>query len=140
MLAAHYLQILHLHVGCVALSGSLFAVRSAMRVANSPWANHRALRVLSYLIDTTLLVAAILLTLIVHQYPFTNGWLTAKVLLLVVYIGLGMIALKRAQTRGGRAAASVGALLVFGLIIGVALTHQPARWLQSHGPPAIGIF
>ncbi len=129
MLASHYLQILHLHVGCVVLSGSLFGARALMRIADSPLANHRALRILSYLIDTALLVAAVLLTLILHQYPIRNGWLTAKVLLLVLYIGLGSIALKRAQTRAARGAALLAALLVFAFIIGVALTHHPAGWL-----------
>lgn len=139
MLATHYLQILHLHVASVILSGSLFGARSVLRIANSPLANQRGLRILSYLIDTTLLVAAILLTLILHQYPFRNGWLTTKVLLLILYIGLGTIALKRAQTPIGRSAAVLAALLVFAFIIGVALTHHPAGWLlflrPSNSPP-----
>ncbi len=139
MLAAHYVQILHLHVGCVVLSGSLFTVRGLMRIANLALANHRALRIASYVIDTTLLVAAILLTLVLHQYPFKDGWLTVKVLLLVVYIGLGTIALKGSQTAAGRSAALLAALLVFGFIIGVALTHDPAGWFlllrRSSSPP-----
>jgi len=129
MLAAHYPQILHLHVASVVLSGSLFGIRALLRIAASPLANHRALRILSYLIDTTLLVAAILLTLIIHQYPGVNGWLTAKVLLLVLYIALGTLALRRARPGFGRCAASLAALLVFGFIIGVAVMHHPAGWL-----------
>ncbi len=139
MLATHYLQILHVHVASVILSGSLFGTRSLLRIANNPLANQRSLRILSYLIDTTLLVAAILLMLILHQYPFRNGWLTTKVLLLILYIGLGTIALKRARTPAGRVAAFLAALLVFGCIIGVALTHHPAGWLlllrPSSSPP-----
>jgi len=129
MLAAHYRQILLLHVACVVLSGTLFAVRGVFRLADLPIANHRLLRVSSYLIDTALLSAAILLTLIVHQYPFANGWLTTKVLLLAVYIILGMMALKHARTLPGRAAALVTALLTFLYIIGVAVTHHPLGWL-----------
>jgi len=139
MLASHYLQILHLHIGCVVASGSLFTARGLLRIANSPMANHRALRILSYVIDTALLIAAILLTLILHQYPFENGWLTTKVLLLIVYIGLGTIALKRARTAARRSVAVLAALLVFAFIIGVAVTHQPAGWLlflrTTHSPP-----
>ena len=101
-----------------------------MRIANNPLANHRGLRILSYVIDTTLLTAAILLAFIVHQYPFVNGWLTAKVLLLVLYIGLGTIALKRAQSTAARVIAMLAAMLVFGYIIGVAVQHHPAGWLQ----------
>lgn len=130
MLASHYVQLLHVHVGCVALSGTLFCTRALLRIANSPIANHRALRMLAYVIDTTLLGAAVLLTMIVHQYPITHAWLTTKVLLLVLYIALGTVALKRASSRRGRAAAAAAAVSVFGLIIGVALTHDPAGWLR----------
>ncbi len=129
MLTAHYQQILLLHVSCVALSGTLFTFRGALRIGGLPVANHRALRILSYLIDTTLLVAAILLTLVLHQYPFVNAWLTTKLLLLVLYIGLGTMALKHARTTAGRVAALIAALATFAFIIGVAITHQPAGWL-----------
>jgi uncharacterized membrane protein SirB2 len=124
MLAAHYAEIRVLHVGCVALSGSLFTVRGLLRINRSPLANHGALRVVSHLIDTTLLVAAVLLTLILHQYPFVNGWLTAKVLLLALYIGLGLIALQRARTTRGRSVALIGALLTFAAIVAIAIRHH----------------
>ena len=100
-----------------------------MRIAGTPTANHRLLRYTSYVIDTTLLMAAILLTLILHQYPFTDAWLTTKLLLLVLYIALGTFALKRARTKSGRAVALLSALLTFAYIIGVAITHQPFGWL-----------
>ena len=130
MLASHYPEIRLLHIGCVAFSGTLFTVRGAMRVADIAAANHRALRWLSYTVDTALLLAAILLTLIVHQYPFVNAWLTAKLLLLPLYIALGVIALKRARTPAGRLAAYLAALLTFVMIVGVAVEHEPAGWLR----------
>ncbi len=129
MLASYYLQILLLHVGCVALSGTLFAVRGVMRIVDLPCANHRALRWTSYTVDSTLLGAAVLLTLIVRQYPFVDAWLTTKVLLLPVYIVLGGFALRHARTRAGRTMAFVAALLTFGYIVGVALAHDPAGWV-----------
>ncbi len=129
MLTSHYQQILLLHVCCVTLSGALFAIRGVLRVGDLPVANHRALRILSYVIDTTLLTAAVLLTLILHQYPLVNAWLTTKLLLLLVYIALGTIALRRARTTAGRVAALTAALATFAFIVGVAITHQPAGWL-----------
>lgn len=122
--ASHYADIRLLHVGCAALSGTLFIARGLLRIRNSSLANHRALRQMSYIIDTTLLLAAVLLMLIIHQYPFVNDWLTAKVLLLAVYIGLGLITLKWARTAFGRSIALVGALLTFGTIVGVAIAHH----------------
>ena len=51
-------------------------------------------------------------------------WLTAKVLLLACYIGLGLIALRFARTRLWRSAAMLGALVLYGAMITVALTHR----------------
>jgi uncharacterized membrane protein SirB2 len=131
MLASHYLALRHLHIACVILSGSLFACRGLLRIADFAVVNHWAMRIASYLIDIVLLVAAILLTLIVHQYPFVHAWLTVKMLLLVVYIALGFIALKRARARRARVVAFLAALLAFGLMLGVAVRHDPSGWLAA---------
>ena len=124
-----YPQIKFAHVLCVILSGSLFALRGLMMLAGSRFTNHAAMRYLSYTIDTTLLTAALMLITILHQYPFVQAWLTLKVLLLVVYIVLGVFALRRAQTRGTRAICYIAALAVYLSIVGVALAHNPLGWL-----------
>lgn len=129
MLSAHFAEIRLLHVGCVAFSGTLFTIRGVMRIADLPAANHWTLRWTSYVVDSALLGAAVLLTLIVRQYPFVDAWLTCKVLLLPMYIALGIVALKRAHTRAGRGAAFIAALLTFACIVGVALAHDPRGWL-----------
>lgn len=118
-----------MHVGAVALSGALFALRAVLRIAGREVANHITLRVASYLIDTTLFAAAVLLMLIIHQYPLVDAWLTMKAALLAAYVMLGSIALKRARTRTGRIAAALGACLLYAAIIGVAVTRDPAGWL-----------
>lgn len=100
-----------------------------MRLCSIPYANHPAFRYASSGIDTILLIAAILLTLILGQFPFVNAWLTVKLALLVLYIVLGSFALKRAKTQGGRALAFVGALATFAWIVGVAVTRNPQGWL-----------
>ena len=124
-----YPQIKFMHVLCVILSGSLFALRGLMMLAGSRFTNHAALRYLSYAIDTTLLTAAVMLVAMLHQYPFVQAWLTVKVLLLAVYILLGVFALRRGRTRRVRAICYVAALAVFATIIGVALAHNPLGWL-----------
>ena len=116
-------------MGCVVLSGSLFTIRGLLRLNDVSLANHNALRVASIIIDSVLLTAAILLTVILRQYPFLSGWLTAKLLLLVLYIALGSMALRRAKTRMGQIATFAGAILTFTAIIGVAITGQPLGWL-----------
>lgn len=124
-----YAQIKFVHIAAVIASGSLFTLRGLLMLAGSRVANHAALRFLSYAIDTTLLTAALMLVTILHQYPFVQAWLTVKVLLLIVYIVLGVFALRRARTRARRAGFFVAALAVFAFIIGVAIVHDPRGWL-----------
>jgi uncharacterized membrane protein SirB2 len=121
----YYPEIKLVHVGAVIASGSLFAIRGTLMLARSSLANHAALRYLSYAIDTTLLTAALMLTTILHQYPFVQGWLTMKVVLLVVYIVLGSLALKRARTRRAQVGSFFAALAVFLFIVCVARAHHP---------------
>src|ERR1043166_2620323 len=97
-----YPQIKWVHVAAVIASGSLFALRGAGVLAGSRWAMHAVPRYTSYAIDTVLLTAALMLATILRQYPFVHGWLTVKVLLLIAYIVLGSMALKRAPTRRAR--------------------------------------
>ena len=124
-MAAWYLQILMIHVGCVIASGSLFCARGCMMLAGLRATNHTALRRISVAIDSLLLAAAIALTTIIHQYPFVRAWLTVKVVLLVVYIALGVFALRRGRTRATRAACFAAAIIVFLFIVTVARTHDP---------------
>lgn len=113
------------HVGAVILSGCLFALRGVLVLAGNDWANKSGVRHLSYAIDTTLLGAALLLVAMLHQYPFAQAWLTVKVLLLVIYIVLGVFALRRARTRAGRLACLTAALAVYLFIVSVARSHNP---------------
>jgi len=127
----YYAQIKLLHIACVVLSGSLFALRGVLMLTGSPYANHILVARLSYVIDTTLLGSALTLTTIIHQYPFVQAWLTAKVLLLVVYIALGIFALRCGKTRLRRARFFVAALLVYGFIISVAVMHDPLGFFRT---------
>ena len=57
-------------------------------------------RYLSYSIDSVLLTAALMLVTILPHAMYANGWLTVKLVLLVVYVVLGSFALKRGRTLG----------------------------------------
>ena len=120
-----YPQIKAVHIAAVMASGVLFLLRGAAVQLGAAWAMAAPLRYLSYTIDTVLLTAALMLATIVHQYPFVNGWLTAKVLLLVCYIVLGSLALKRGRTRAVRTTCWIVALLVYLFIVSIARTHHP---------------
>jgi uncharacterized membrane protein SirB2 len=98
-------------------------------LADSPALQRRWVRIVPHLVDTVLLASAIGLALTLRQYPFVDGWLTAKVLALIAYIILGSIALKRGRTKPIRAVAWIAALATFGYIVSVALTRHPLGFL-----------
>jgi uncharacterized membrane protein SirB2 len=113
------------HELCALASFTLFAVRGIWMLRDSPQLSRRWVKILPHAIDTLLLASAVALTLMLHQYPLTDAWLSAKVVGLLVYIGLGLVALRYGRTRGVRAAAWIGALAVFLYIASVALRHDP---------------
>ena len=119
-----YLWLKHLHISCVVLSGSLFALRGWWMLQAPHRLQQRWVRVLPHGIDTLLLASAVGLAVWSGQYPLAQDWLTAKVLALLVYIALGSVALKYGSTRAVRAWAWVVALLVFAYIVATALRKQ----------------
>lgn len=124
-----YYAIKHLHVTCVVLSATGFLLRGLWMVTGSPLLQHRLTRVLPHIIDSLLLLSAIALAVLIQQYPFAAGWVTAKVFGLLAYILLGTIALKRGRTMGMRVAAFIAALLVYAWIVSVAVTKNFAGFL-----------
>jgi uncharacterized membrane protein SirB2 len=128
-MAEYYLALRHAHIGLALLSVGLFCVRGLLMLARSPRVHSAWLRYPSYLVDTLLLTAALMLMSVIEQYPFVDDWLTIKVCLLVVYVVLGSVALKRGRTRVVRVTAFFAALLVVTLLYGVARTHHPLGFL-----------
>ncbi len=120
-----YYTLKHFHMGCAAVSGSLFLVRGIWMLRASAQLQQRWVRIAPHLVDTLLLASAITLAAWSGQYPFVQGWLTAKVIALLGYIFLGAIALKHGRTKTVRACAFIGALALFAYIGAVALTKQP---------------
>ena len=124
-----YPQIKAAHVVAVLCSGGLFLLRGALVQAGAPAAVRVAMaaptRYLSYGVDTALLTAALMLLTILPGAVFANGWLAVKLVLLVVYVVLGTLALRRGRTPAARRACYVAAILVFGFMLTVARTHKP---------------
>lgn len=116
------------HVSCVTLSYTLFFARGAWMLRESALLRRRWVRIVPHVVDTVLLASAIAMVVMIGQYPFAHGWLTAKVVGLVAYIGLGMIALRHGGSRTARCAAWAGAQAVFLYIVAVALTRDPLPW------------
>jgi uncharacterized membrane protein SirB2 len=112
-------------VALVAASGTLFAARGAAVLAGQGWALRLPWRVASVLIDTALLGAGVTLWLILQLQLSTSPWLGFKLALLLVYIVLGSLALKRARTAGARRIAFAAALATYAFMITVAHFHHP---------------
>jgi uncharacterized membrane protein SirB2 len=130
---AAYLWVKILHVACVIVSLSGFAMRGALMLAGSPLLNARWVRVVPHVVDTVLLASAAWLAWVLQQYPFVHGWLTAKVVGLLAYIGFGMVALRRGRTKRLRAVFLALALASAAYVVWVALARDaaaPLRWLM----------
>jgi uncharacterized membrane protein SirB2 len=127
---AAYLWVKYLHVACVILSLCGFAARGALMLAQSPLLGARWVRVAPHAVDTVLLASAAWLAWALQQYPFVHGWLTAKVLGLLAYIGFGMVALRRGRTKGIRATFFALACASAAYVVWVALTRDPAGPLR----------
>lgn len=87
-------------------------------------------KVAPHCIDTVLLVSAIILVIRTQQFPGTHAWLSAKIIAVLAYIGLGMIALRWGRTHIIRVTAWWGALAVFLYIVAVAITRNPFPFLD----------
>lgn len=124
-----YYAIKHLHVTCVVLSAAGFMLRGLWMMTGNPLLQHRLTRVMPHIIDSLLLLSAITLAVMIQQYPFAAGWITAKVFGLLAYILLGTVALKRGRRMGIRATAFAAALVVYAWIVSVAFTKQLAGFL-----------
>lgn len=120
-----YPQIKAAHIALVLGSGGLFAARGLLVLLGQRWAMAAPLRYLSYAIDTALLTAALMLLVTLKLNPFAIGWLQAKLGLLLVYVVLGSLALKRARTARVQWLTYAAALLAFGAMYSIARAHHP---------------
>ena len=130
-LIEHFLAIKQPHVGLVSASGLLFALRGAALLAGQGWPMQRPWRLLSYAIDSLLLAAALLLWAMLRIDPLAQPWLATKLALLVAYIVLGSLALKRGRTPRARRAAYVVALATYAFMATVARAHHPLGLLRG---------
>lgn len=115
----------YLHVSCVITTFVLFFIRGVWMITDSDLLRRKWARRLPPVIDTLLLASAITLSINIRQYPIVHGWLTAKIIALFFYIGLGMLALTYGRTRRIRISSWIAAQLCFMYIVAVALTRNP---------------
>jgi uncharacterized membrane protein SirB2 len=120
-----YPEIRLFHISVVLMSGGLFLIRGVLTLVGWRYASHVVLRWLAYAIDCALLTAALMLITMLHQYPFVQDWLTVKLLLVMVYIGLGTFALRQTRFNRLQAQCYVAAAVAYLYMISVARAHHP---------------
>jgi len=113
-----------LHIATVHLTLILFLLRGFWMLTDSGLLNARWARIVPHINDSLLLFAAIAMLVVAGMNPLEQPWLLAKILGLLVYIGLGTVALKRGKTKSLRIKALIAALATFAYIMAVAITKQ----------------
>ncbi len=119
-----YFALKLIHQSVVTLSITGFVARGAASLAGAAWVRGRLARTLPHLIDTVLLASAVALAWALRLDPLSTPWLGAKILGLLAYIVLGMLALKPTRPRGVRIMAWLAALLCFAQIVATAITKS----------------
>lgn len=120
-----HLILKQLHIALALITVTGFILRWSWRMAGSTRAGSRWTKSLPHVIDTLFLGSGILLALSVAQYPLSHAWLTAKVGGLLLYIIIGVIAMRTAPRWQVSVPALVAALLVFTWIVSVARLRSP---------------
>ncbi|WP_022966477.1 SirB2 family protein [Denitrificimonas caeni] len=132
MLVENYQIIKNIHIGLALLSGSLFAVRGLwVLIVGSGAPLQRSINRVSYVVDTGLLIAALLLMIIFSFAPLSMAWLQAKLFLLVLYVGFGALAFRVKYSLQLRWLAYLIALLCFIGMYYSARLHQPFAGIFS---------
>ena len=123
-----------IHISCAFTSIAGFSLRGYWMAFDHPLLQHRLTRIAPHVIDTLLLASAITMLVILHLSPLAQPWLLAKIIALLLYIGLGMLALRFGRTRKVRVTAWGLALLAAGYMLSVAYSKNPWGFLAEFVP------
>jgi uncharacterized membrane protein SirB2 len=125
-----YVALKTIHQTAVLLSFAGFFARGVGSLRGASWVGSRLARTLPHVVDSVLLGTALGLAWLAHLSPATAPWLLAKIIGLLVYIGLGFVALKPGRPAAVRGAAWLAALATYGYIVSVAITKSPLGLLS----------
>lgn len=118
-----YIALKHIHLTFVVLSLLAFFVRGIWLFMNSGMLGKKWVKILPHIISTILLVSGVVLAVHLSMSPGSQPWLMAKIIGLIVYIGLGVAAFKVPNPTASKLL-WVSALLVFAYILSVAITKS----------------
>jgi uncharacterized membrane protein SirB2 len=125
-----YLLLKQIHMSLALLSIAGFIVRWCWRMMQSRLALTKMARIMPHVVDTLFLGTAIMLSTMIADQVLSTAWFSAKIIGLVLYILLGMIAMHAAPSVRRSLPAFIAAVLVFAWIVSVARTKMPLGLLQ----------
>jgi uncharacterized membrane protein SirB2 len=117
-----------IHIICVMLSFTGFFIRGIWMLMDSNQLQRRWVKTAPHIIDTLLLVSAVVLAVQMRLSPVEQPWLMAKIIALLVYIGLGMVALRFGRNKRTRLLAWLLGLATILYIVSVALSKSVLGW------------
>ena len=117
-----------IHVTCVLLSFTGFFIRGLWMISDSSKLQLRLVKIAPHIVDTLLLASALILAFQMQLSPLQQPWLMTKIIALLIYIGIGSVALKAGRSKRQRVSAWLLGLLTFTFIVSVALTKSPLGW------------
>jgi len=113
-----------IHVTTAALTIVGFFIRGVLLFTGSDLLQRKWLKILPHVVDTALFASAITLVKMTGLNPSEHPWMAAKVVGLLIYIALGLLAFRFGSTRERRIAAWLGAMAVFAYIVAVAFSKK----------------
>ncbi len=125
-----YFTVKLVHQAAVTLSITGFFARGLGSLIGARWVQSRVAKSLPHVVDSVLLLSALTLAWMLRLTPGNAPWLASKIVGLLVYIGLGVIALRPGRPRPIRVAAWLAALVTVGWIVSVAVTKAPLGFLD----------
>ncbi len=117
-----------IHVTCVLLSLAGFFIRGIWMLRDSTLLQQRWVKTTPHIVDTLLLVSAIILAVQFRFSPLEQPWLMVKIIALLVYIGAGMVALKFGRSKTVRWYAWLFGLATILYIMSVATSKSVLGW------------
>ncbi len=124
-ISAYFPLLKSIHIATVGITGSLFILRFVWMSQGTLHLRGRWVETLPHINDTLLFISGLMIASIIGELPLQAPWLTTKLFILLAYIVLGSIALKRGKSSRIRLWSGYTAIFCYLTIIAIALTHSP---------------
>jgi uncharacterized membrane protein SirB2 len=120
-----YAEVKLAHMVFAAGSIGLFTLRGVFSVLAANPLPQRIWKVLPHIVDTLLLTMGVWLAVLLQLNPLHVTWLGVKILCVIAYILLGVLAFRLSRPRWLRVSLFGTAILLFAFIVSIAVLQDP---------------